>query len=94
RKGRFSMNAAAQLDRSNGYRERSEFLIANEFLQLRYNLSPHWSVGANTDMTQSKANNPGTTQAPLLSMWTKIFRGTASAFANNTYDNMHGGIQG
>lgn len=94
RKGRFSMNAAAQLDRSNGYRERSEFWLANEFLQLRYNLSPNWSVGANTDMTQSKANNPGTTQAPLLSMWTKIFRGTASAFANNTYDNMHGGIQG
>lgn len=94
KKGRFSMNAAGQLDRSNGNREGSEFWLANEYLQARYNLSSHWSVGANTEMTQSKANNPGTTQSPLLSMWTKIFRGTASVFANNDYDVARGGIQG
>lgn len=94
KKGRFSMNVAGQLDRSNGNREGSEFWLSNEYLQLRYKLSSRWSIGANTEMTQSKANNPGTTQSPLLSMWTKIFRGTASVFANNNYGNANGGAQG
>lgn len=94
RKGKFAMTAAAQLDRSNGYRENSEFWLANEFLQMQYSASSNWALGANVDMTQSKANNPGTVQSPLLSMWTKIFRGTASVYANNSYDWAHGGIQG
>ena len=94
KKGRFSATAAGQVDRSNGYREGSEFWLANEFLQLNYEGSDHWNFGGNADMTQSKANNPGTTQDPLLSMWTKIFRGTGSVYANNHYGNVHGGIQG
>lgn len=94
RKGRFAMTAAGQIDRSNGNREGSEFWLANEFLQMQYTASDHWHMGANVDMTQSKANNPGTTQDPLLSMWTKIFRGTGSVYANNNYDWGHGAIQG
>ncbi len=94
KKGRFSASAAGQVDRSNGYRENSEFWLANEFLQLNYEGSDHWNFGGNADMTQSKANNPGTTQDPLLSMWTKIFRGTGSIYANNHYGNLHGGVQG
>lgn len=94
KKRKFSVTAAGQVDRSNGYRERSEFWLANEFLQLNYEGSEHWNFGGNADMTQSKANNPGTTQDPLLSMWTKIFRGTGSVYANNHYGNINGGIQG
>lgn len=94
RKGRFSATAAGQVDRSNGYREGSEFWLANEFVQLGYEGSDHWNFGGNADMTQSKANNPGTTQNPLLSMWTKIFRGTGSVYAHHHYDNVEGGIQG
>lgn len=93
RKGRFAMTAAGQVDRSNGNREGSEFWLANEFLQMQYTASSHWQLGANVDMTQSKANNPGTIQTPLESMWTKIFRGTGSVYANNHYGNAHGGIQ-
>ncbi len=93
RKGNFTATIAGQVDRSNGNREGSEFWLANEFAQLQWSASSHWSVGANADMTQSKANNPGTTQSPLLSMWTKIFRGTASVHANNTYENVNGGVQ-
>ena len=70
----FTATIAGQVDRSNGNREGSEFWLANEFAQLQWSASSHWSVGANADMTQSKANNPGTTQSPLLSMWTKDFQ--------------------
>ncbi len=93
RKGNFTATIAGQVDRSNGNREGSEFWLANEFAQLQWSASSHWSVVYNADMTQSKANNPGTTQSPLLSMWTKIFRGTASVHANNTYENVNGGVQ-
>ncbi|MDE5688922.1 MAG: TonB-dependent receptor, partial [Paramuribaculum sp.] len=93
RKGKFDVTAAGQLDRSNGSRAGSEFWLANEFIQLRYVPSSHWSVGTNLDMTQTKANNPGTLQSPLENMWTKVFRGTASLYAKNSYDGTNGGLQ-
>ena len=93
KKGRFSATASGQLDRSNGNREGSEFWLANEFLQLGYEASSHWQVGANVDMTQSKSNNPGTTQSPLESMWTQIFRGSSSIYVKNHYDATSGGVQ-
>lgn len=93
RKGGFSAYAGGQLDRSNGYRKGSEFWLANEYLNAQYRFNSHWRIGANADMTQSKANNPGTIQDPLESMWTKIFRGTASLFAYNSYDKYNGGVQ-
>lgn len=94
RKGRFGATAAGQVDRSNGYRSGSEFWLANEYLQLQYKVNEHWQTGSNVTMTQTKSNNPGTIQSPLLSMWTKLFRGTASVFAHNNYRNAQGGVQG
>lgn len=93
KKGKFSATLAGQVDRSNGYRSNSEFWLANEYLHAQYAASRHWNVGADLDMTQSKANNPGTTMKPLLSMWTNIFRGTGSVDVHNNYANVHGGMQ-
>lgn len=93
RKGKFQANVAGQLDRSNGNRKGSEFWLANEYANLSYGISDHWKVGGLVDMTQTKANNPGTIQSPLLSMWTYMFRGTGAVYVNNTYDKVSGGIQ-
>ena len=93
KKDKFSGVLAGQLDRSNNNRPGSDFWLANEYMQLQYSASSHWNVGSNVDMTQSKANNPGTIQSPLENMWTDIFRGTAQLYANNTYEKVHGGIQ-
>lgn len=93
RKGKLAVNAAAQLDRSNGNRERSEFWLANQLMQLEYTPSEHWNTGASVDMTQTRANNPGTLQSPLESMWTRLIRGTASIFVKNNYDRVSGGMQ-
>lgn len=93
RRGRLSANVSGQLDRSNGNRTGSEFWLANEFANVQYAASPHWSVGANLDMTQTKANNPGTTMDPLLDMWTYMFRGTGAVYANNSYGRANGGVQ-
>lgn len=93
RKGDFSANASAQLVRSNGYRANSDFWLANEFLQMHYAVTPHWGAGAMVDMTQTRANNPGTVQDPLENMWTKIFRGTGSIHVRDSYEKANGGLQ-
>lgn len=93
KKGKFSATVAGQVDRSNGNREGSEFWLANEFMQVQYDASDNWQTGVNVDMSQTHANNPGTTQSPLLSMWTRLQRGTASIYAKNRYDRFNGGVQ-
>ena len=93
KKGKFSATVAGQVDRSNGNREGSEFWLANEFMQVQYDASDNWQTGVNVDMSQTHANNPGTTQSPLLSMWTRLQRGTASIYAKNRYDRFNGGLQ-
>lgn len=93
RKGKFGATVAGQLDRSNGYREGSAFWNANEFMQFTYNPVKEWETGATVELNQTKADNPGTLQAPLLSMWTKVNRGTASIYVRDNYDITSGGVQ-
>ena len=93
RKGKISATLAGQLDRSNGSRARSEFWLANEFAQIKYAASRNWAVGGTLDLTQTKANNPGTLQAPLENMWTDVKRGTGSVYVKNSYTKVEGGMQ-
>lgn len=93
RHGRFGATVAAQLDRSDGNRPRSAFWDANEFVQLQYDFSNHWTAGATLNLTQSRAENPGTEKTPLLDMWTYIRRGTASINIKDSYAICEGGIQ-
>lgn len=93
RKSRFGAFVSGQLDRSNGNRSGSAFWLANEYINLTYDASAHWSTGALVDMTQTHANNPGTLREPLESMWTYMFRGAASIYAHNDYSWMQGGFQ-
>lgn len=93
RRGRFSIAAAGQLDRSNGNRSGSAFWLANEMVNLGYELSGNWSAGATVTMTQTHADNPGTLQSPLEDMWTYMGRGTASVFAHDHYAWGEGGVQ-
>ncbi len=94
KKGRFSATMSGQVDRSNGYRAGSEFWLANEFVQLKYAATNNWSVSGMVDMTQSKAENPGTLQSPLENMWTYIKRGTGGIYVKNSYEKADGGVQG
>lgn len=80
KKGKFSGTLAGTMDRSNGNRKNSEFWLANEMMQFQYAPTSNWQIGTMVDMTQTKANNPGTIQSPLLSMWTYMQRGTGSVY--------------
>ncbi len=94
KKQRFSATLSGQLDRSNGNRKGSAFWLANEFAQLKYAASDHWSVAGMLDMTQTHADYPGTLQNPLENMWTDVVRGTGGVYVKNNYRNLDGGIQG
>lgn len=94
KKGRLSATLSGQLDRSNGNRAGSAFWLANEFIQLKYAVSDHWSVAGMADMTQTHANNPGTILDPLENMWTYMFRGTGGVYVKNQYKKADGGVQG
>lgn len=93
RKGKFGIEAAGQLDRSNGNRAGSAFWLANEMVSMGYGVSDNWSTGAVLDLTQTHANNPGTLQSPLESMWTYMGRGAASIYAHDRYAWGEGGVQ-
>lgn len=93
KKDKFSAVLAGQLERSNNNRPNSDYWLANQYIQLQYSPSTHWNIGTNLDMTQSKANHPGTLQDPLENMWTDVFRGNAAVYANNNYSKVHGGLQ-
>lgn len=93
RKGKFSGTTAGSLDRSNGNRKGSDFWLANELMQFQYTPSKHWETGFTVDMSQTTAHNPGTTHEPLESMWTKLFRGTASVYVKDNYEISRGGVQ-
>ena len=93
KKNKFSTVLAGQLERSNNNRPNSDFWLANEYINMQYSASSHWNIGGTVDMTQSKANNPGTIQSPLENMWTEIFRGNGAVYANNNYEKVHGGVQ-
>lgn len=93
RKGKFGGTVAGSLDRSNGYRAGSEFWNANEFMQFQYTPTNNWEVGTTVEMNQTHANNPGTVQDPLVSMWTKVNRGTASIHVKDNYKLTRGGAQ-
>ncbi len=93
RKGKFNGTVAGSVDRSNGNRKGSEFWLANELIQFQYTPSAHWETGFTVDMSQTTAHNPGTEQEPLESMWTNLFRGTASVYVRDNYEISKGGAQ-
>lgn len=91
--GKFSGSVAGNMDRTNGNRDNSEFWLANEIINFDYEPSANWQVGTTVNLLQSKADNPGSIYDPLLSMWTKISRGTASIHIKDSYTVANGGLQ-
>ncbi len=84
---------AATNERSNGSRPNGETSLASQFASLQYRFSEHWKTGANVTITETDAHNPGSTSDPLIDMWTRVTRGTAAVYVNDTYDRTSGQLQ-
>ncbi len=84
---------SATYESTDGHRKNSRTWLASQFGQLRYKFSDHWNAGANITMTETKPHNPGSIDDPLIDMWTRVVRGTASVYVNNNYDVSSGQVQ-
>lgn len=94
RKSRFSGNAGVQYQRTDSHRDRSEFGQYGGFLKLGYDISDHWMLRADANVTHFDAQNPGPEDQPLLDCEANITRGLASLSVNNSYSRWNGSVRG
>lgn len=92
RKGRFSSTVSAQYNRSDNHRPHMGFEQYGGFVKLGYDLSPHWQLYADADITHFNASYPGTVSAPMLEADQWITRGTASIGIENHYARTSGSL--
>lgn len=92
--GRLRTFAAASYESTNGNRPGMDYRLANQYASVSYDFSAHWEAGANTMLTETRADNPGPVYRSLpLGMWAEQLRTTTAAFVKNRYDITSGGIQ-
>ena len=94
RHGAWNAFAAASYESTDGNRRGMDYWLSNQYASLSYSVSPHWEIGANVMLTETKADNPGSTDlVQPLEMWARMFRTTTSVFVKNNYDVSSGGLQ-
>lgn len=94
RKGGLRAYTAASYESTDGNRRGMDYWLANQYLSLGYAFSKHWEINANAMITETKADNPGSTELDRpLEMWSRMLRTTASLSVKNNYEFASGGVQ-
>ena len=92
RSGRFSSTVAAQYSRTDNHRPHTGFEQYGGYVKLGYDLSSHWNIAADLDLTHWNASNPGTVTQPKLENDQWITRGAASLTIENHYNKTSGAL--
>ena len=92
--GRFSSMVGVSYQRSDGHRPNLGFSQETGFVKLGYDLSDHWKLLADADVTHFNASNPGPVSSPLIDNDSKITRGLASFSVQNSYAATSGTLRG
>lgn len=92
RKGRFSSVVSASYNRTDGHRSRMDFEQYGGYAKLGYDLTDHWNVRADVNVTHFNASYPGTVSSPLYEGDQRITRGAASFGVENNYRRTQGGM--
>lgn len=90
RSGKFYGVLAGQYGRTDNNRPRMGFEQYGGYIKLGYDMTPHWNVYADADITHFNASYPGSTQAPIFDARQWITRGVVSAVVENHYENTSG----
>lgn len=90
--GRFHSTIAGQYGRSDNHRPNMGFEQGAGMVKLGYDISEHWQVSADLNLTRFNASYPGSTDSPLMDAEQWITRGVASASVDNTYRNTSGSL--
>lgn len=93
RKGRWSSTAGINYGHTDGHRANAEFEQYTAFGKAGYELTPHWTLGADVNLTHFNSSNPGEVHNPYIDNDQRITRGMASASVTNRYEHLSGALR-
>ena len=92
RKNKFHSVVTLSYNRTDGHRDNMEFQQYGGYAKLGYDISDHWSVSADVNVTHFDASQPGTVSTPLEDADQSITRGVTSLMLENNYQRTSGTI--
>ena len=88
----FSSIVSASYNRTDGHRADMGFEQYGEYAKLGYEISGHWRVRADVNVTHFNASNPGTVSNPLSDADQSVTRGMTSLAVENEYEGTSGAL--
>lgn len=92
RKGRFSSVVSGSYNRTDGHRDDMGFEQYGGYAKLGYEMTDHWNVRGDVNVTHFNASYPGPVSAPLFDGDQRITRGMTSLALENRYEKTSGGL--
>lgn len=92
RKGRFSSVVSGSYNRTDGHRDDMGFEQYGGYAKLGYEMTDHWNVRGDVNVTHFNASYPGPVSAPLFDGDQRITRGMTSFALENRYEKTSGGL--
>ncbi len=92
RKGRFSSVVSGSYNRTDGHRADMGFEQYGGYAKLGYDVTDHWNVYADVNVTHFNASYPGPVSAPLVDGDQRITRGVTSVALSNRYGKTSGAL--
>lgn len=92
RKGRFSSVVSGSYNRTDGHRADMGFEQYGGYGRIGYEVTDHWNLRADVNVTHFNATYPGPVSAPLLDGDQRITRGMTSFAVENEYEKTSGGL--
>jgi len=92
KKGRLTSFVGASYNHTDGHRRNMAFDQYGGYVKLGYALSESWKIGADANLMQFKASQPGSLSAPLEDADQRITRGVASLSLENRYEKTSGAL--
>lgn len=92
RKGRFSSVVSGSYNRTDGHRDDMGFEQYGGYAKLGYEMTDHWNVRGDVNVTHFNASYPGPVSALLLDGDQRITRGMTSFALENRYEKTSGGL--
>jgi len=92
RSGKFSSTVALQYARSDNHRAHMGFEQYGGFIKLGYDVTPHWKLSGDLDLTHWNASNPDSVTQPKLDNDQWITRGAATLALENNFARTSGAL--
>lgn len=91
-KGKFTSMVGASYNRTDGHRDDMNFEQYSGYAKVGYEMSSCWKIGADVNLSQFKASQPGSLWEPLWDADQRITRGMASLALENRYESTSGSL--